>query len=303
VATRYFRFNSRVGAQPQRAALLERLLARADESSVREDWRADAYLALESAAPMPGLAAAAYLQACGPGKPQIDCRWRSLATPVNYVAELSNVRLASDGILQLQEEEAAVLASDFGRIWSDSQFRLEAAGSLLFCTSRQTLHAGQSDPERVLGRYIREFLPTGQDAAALKRLMSEMEMWLFDHAVNAARRARGLQPISALWPWGGGAPLESLPATLASSAGDDVFFSAFAAEKGGPENVMVVQDVPGAGTWNAAPLRWLQSALKDLRRGDITRLDLSSGARRFQVTRRWRHRIFRRVGPWWEYFD
>jgi hypothetical protein len=303
VATRYFRFNSRVAGQPQRAPLLEKLLARADESSVRDDWRADAYLALESAAPMPNLAAAAYLKARHPSTPQIDCSWRSLATPLNYVAEMSNVRLASDGMLELKEEEAAVLAGDFSRLWGDSQFRLEAVGSLLFCSSRQALHSRQSDPERALGRYIREFLPTGQDAAALKRLMSEMEMWLFDHAVNVARRARSVQPISALWPWGGGPPLESLPTTLAGCAGEDVFFSAFAAEKGCPVNVMVVQEVPGAGTWNAAPLRWLQLALQDLRRGVITRLDLSSGARRFQLTRHWRRRLFRRIGPWWEYFD
>jgi hypothetical protein len=134
-------------------------------------------------------------------------------------------------------------------------------------------------------------------------LMSEMEMWLFNHAVNEARRARGMQLISALWLWGGGPPLKSFPATSAGAAGDDVFFSAFAAEKGCRENVMVVQDVPGVGTWNAATSHWLLSALTELRRGAIARLDLSAGARRFQLTRRWRHRIFRKARPWWEYFD
>ena len=82
-----------------------------------------------------------------------------------------------------------------------------------------------------------------------------------------------------------------------------MFFSAFAAAKGRPENVMVVQDEPGAGTWNGAPARWLHAALDDLRRGLITRLDLSSGAWRFEVTRRWRRRIFRKAKPWWEYFE
>lgn len=303
MATRYLRFKSRSSAEPQRVPLLEKLLARAGAPSLREDWRADAFLALEPAGPIPGLAAAAYLTTRPSAAADIECAWRGLATPVHYLAEMSNVRLAADGILQLRADEAALLARDFARIWEDSAFRLEAAGPLLFCSSRATVLATQSDPERALGRYIQEFLPTGQDAPALKRLMSEMEMWLFDHAVNVQRRASALQTVSALWLWGGAAPLATLPATSAGAAGEDVFFSAFAAEKGRPENVMVVQDEPGAGTWNDAPARWLQATLEDLRRGVITRLDLSSGAWRFEVTRRWRSRIFRKAKPWWEYFD
>ena len=303
MATRYLRFKSRSSAEPQRVPLLEKLLARAGASTLRDDWRADAFLALEPGGPMPGLAAAAYLTTRESGAAGIDCRWRGLATPVHYLAEMSNVRLAAAGILQLQAEEAALLARDFARTWDDREFRLEAVGALLFCSCRSTLLANQSDPEQALGRHIQDFLPTGQDAAALKRLMSEMEMWLFDHAVNVQRRAGALQTVSALWLWGGAAPLDSLPPTSAGAAGEDVFFNAFAAAKGRPENVMVVQDEPGAGTWNDAPARWLQATLEDLRRGVITRLDLSSGAWRFEVTRRWRSRIFRKAKPWWEYFD
>ena len=32
-------------------------------------------------------------------------------------------------------------------------------------------------------------MPRGPDAVRVRRLMSEMEMWLFDHAVNESRRA------------------------------------------------------------------------------------------------------------------
>jgi hypothetical protein len=114
---------------------------------------------------------------------------------------------------------------------------------------------------------------------------------------------RGMPTVSALWLWGGAAPLDRLPTTAASAAGEDVFFGAFATEKGQPENVMVVQDEPGGGTWNAAPARWLHAALEELRRGVITRLDLSAGSRCFAVSRRWRTRLFRKVKPWWEYFE
>jgi hypothetical protein len=153
VATRYLRFKSRFNAEPQRVPLLEKLLARADARSLRDDWRADAFLALEPSGPVPALAAAAYLSGRGSGT--LDCRWRGLATPVHYLAELSNVRLAADGVLKLQAEEAELLARDFARTWDDSEFRLEALGALLFCGCRTSLLANQSDPERAMGRYMR----------------------------------------------------------------------------------------------------------------------------------------------------
>jgi hypothetical protein len=97
--------------------------------------------------------------------------------------------------------------------------------------------------------------------------------------------------------------VDTLPLTASGAAGEDVFFSAFAAERGQPENVIVVQDVPGSEAWRSVQSRWLQPALDDLRRGVIARLDLSAGVCCWRVERRWRRRIFRNVKPWWEYFD
>jgi len=50
-------------------------------------------------------------------------------------------------------------------------------------------------------------LPNGPDAAVLKRLGAELEMWLHGHPVNEARARRGELPVSTLWPWGGGPAL------------------------------------------------------------------------------------------------
>jgi hypothetical protein len=316
VNTRYLRFNSRAAGELKRAPLLERLLARADPAPAGGDWRADAYGALAASAPMPGIAAARFFSlhrqtrvsndpAPAPPQPAATSSgaWLYLATPLHYLAELSNVRLNPAGILTLEAAESASLARDFNRLWSDSAFRLEAVGPTLFCRTQRALNAAQCDPERALGRHIEEFLPTGEHAGTLKRLMSEMEMWLFDHEVNRARARRMVPPISGLWLWGGGATLHSLPATRHGAAGDDVFFSAFAAERTQPENVIVVQDVPGTEAWRSVQSHWLQPALDDLQRGVIVRLDLSSDARCWHLGRHWRRRLFRRGKPWWEYFD
>ncbi len=48
------------------------------------------------------------------------------------------------------------------------------------------------------------WLPQGEGADDYRRLVSEVEMALHDHAVNVERAARGLPPVNSLWIWGGG---------------------------------------------------------------------------------------------------
>jgi hypothetical protein len=133
--------------------------------------------------------------------------------------------------------------------------------------------------------------------------MSEIEMWLFEHAVNAARAARGVPPITGLWLWGGGAPLRSLPKVSGFCAGDDVFFNAFTGAAAGGAGVIVVPQVPGSDAWQHAESHWLTPALAQLRAGGISRLDLSAGARCFSMTAHARLRFWRRRKPWWEFFS
>jgi hypothetical protein len=234
--------------------------------------------------------------------------WVFLATPVHYLAEISNVRFASDGILSLEPAEAAALANDFNAEWCGTGIDLFAAASRLFCGFDAPIAASTQDPERARGRHLENFLPTGSDAARLRRLSSEMEMWLFDHAVNRGRRQRAQLPVSALWLWGGGAPLATLPSVQGGAAGGDVFFDAFAWGAQAPgagrgADVMVAAMTPAGEEWDEVQARWLAPALADLRRGRIGQLELAAGERRYIVGARWRRRFWRRAKPWWEYFE
>ena len=47
-------------------------------------------------------------------------------------------------------------------------------------------------------------MPSGEDAAGYRGLVSEVEMALHDHEVNLRRQSDGLNPINCLWLWGGG---------------------------------------------------------------------------------------------------
>lgn len=299
----HFRLSTRAAAGQHRCALLERLIARADGSSPIDDWRAAAFrvLAPHSAA-LPAVAAVAQLAQCGAA----DGAWVCIATPVHYLAEMSNVRLPADGILSLDPAEALALAGEFNREWQDLGLRLAMGRRDLFFAADRELDVSTHDPEEVLGRHIEAFLPAGTDAPRLLQLMSEIEMWLFDHALNKQRIARGLAPVSGLWPWGGGRPVPLLPEVHGWTAGNDLCFGAlnardeFPAEPGAA--VIVLAEEPGTDAWRRAESRWLEPALAQLRSRRTASLEISSAHRCFAVSARSLRRFWRPLRPWWESF-
>jgi hypothetical protein len=295
VSTHYFRFTYRGAVDQQRAPLLERLLARADGSTPVNDWRADAFRVIApTMTSMPGVGAAALYADIG----TVDAASVFLATPVHYVAEMSNVRLPADGILSLRRPEADALAADFNRVWNDAGMRLLAGRRAdLYCVTDHALDATTHDPEEALDRRIENHLPAGSAAPRLRRLMSEIEMWLFEHDVNRSRAANAEVAINGLWLWGGGSALKSLPPVDGWTAGDDPFFNAFGARpESSPDaasGVVVTADIES---------RWLERSVADLDSGRIARLDLSAASRCFSVGARWNWRRWRRPRPWREYF-
>jgi hypothetical protein len=304
VSSHYFRFIHRSTVDPRRAPLLERLVAGADAPVAVTDWRADAFRVIAApTASLPGVAAAALFAERG----RVDAAAVFLATPVHYLAETSNVRLSADGILSLRRSEALALAVDFNRVWADSGVSLLTGQNAdLFCAFDRSIDAATQDPGDVRDRHIANYLPTGAAAPRLRRLMSEIEMWLFEHAVNRTRIAAAATQLTGLWLWGGGPSLNSLPAVNGWTAGHDPLFKAFAAR---PEDahagsgVVVVSTEPGTDEWRAMEPRWLARSFADLRAGRIARLELSAGNRCFSITKRWNWRPWRRRRPWWESFE
>jgi hypothetical protein len=316
VSSQYFRFSAHTIAEPRRAAFLERFLARADAFTAVSDWRADAFRILAPREPgMPAVAAAALFAernapqaehgAAEAERGVAEFCWVCLATPVHYVADMTSVRLPRHGILSLPLAAAVTFAADFNRVWQDSGCRMIAGESAhLYCVFDRTLAVATCDPEELLERYIEEYLPGGADAPRLRRLMSEIEMWLFEHQMNRSREASSLPRINGLWLWGGGAPLAALPTLEGRIAGDDVFFNALAsrAAPNAAGGVIVTSAEPGADGWSEAEQRWLKPALSQLRSGTLSRLEISAGRRSFTLTARAMRRFWRRSRPWWESF-
>ena len=275
----YFRFKARGDGSD--SPLLSRLLTRADHSSGVQDWRAEALGLDAAAAPLALLAA----------KGVVSGAWVCFATPVHYTAEMSNVRLRQDGILRLNEADAVALAADFNRVWHDAGVSMTVGRFAdLFCLFDVPLHVTTQDPDRVLGHHIEEFLPTGPDAARLRRLMSETEMWLFERARPAL--------VNGLWLWGGGAVRTSPDLPNLKTAGEDALFNYFQGDvsQGG----IVSAPEPHSAEWPAAQVRWLEPAVAALKSGRIDQLTLSAADRSFRVTASNLRRFWRRDRAWRE---
>ena len=148
MSDQYFRFLTRDAARG-RSALLEQLLARAEAWVSVADWRADAFRVIApQAASMPAVAAAALCADHGP----VDAAWVCAATPVHYVAEMSNVRLPVDGMLALTSAGADSLAADFNRVWQGSGIRMTATDrrgfsvrSIARCRSERAIRNRRSE--------------------------------------------------------------------------------------------------------------------------------------------------------------
>ncbi|MDJ0919248.1 MAG: hypothetical protein QNJ05_15925 [Woeseiaceae bacterium] len=93
------------------------------------------------------------------------------------------------------------------------------------------------DPDALHGYVPDRFLAEGEGVEVTRRLQSEIEMALHDHPVNLRRQADRLQPVNALWLWGGGAltaPSQTgLPALFANDPLLRGFWSASGASASG----------------------------------------------------------------------
>lgn len=317
----YIRFAAHKPVELRRSRLLEGLLARAARPVAVADWRADAFRALTPEAPMPPVGAAAWRAAApAPVEPDPAARnatgsaaaeewaWVCVATPVHLSAGMTRVVLPRDGILRLGAWEADALAADFNRVFGGDGVRMaRGRAGVLLCAFDQIMDVDTYDPEAAAGQDVFGFQPSGPHAARLRRLMSEIEMWLFGHEVNRSRQARAELPVTGLWLWGGGPTSAVMPVTRGWTAGNDPFFSAFDTEEGWPSGpgpgVIVCDALPGSEEWAEIERRWLKPAADRLRSRGLLRLDLSAGARRISIGTGAHWRIWRRPRPWWESFE
>jgi len=160
---------------------------------------------------------------------------------------------------------------------------LLAAMKPFFAQDGITLHADQpgrwlahgdvfeglpsASPDRVLGRNLAPWMPTAAQASGLIRLMSEMQMLLYTHALNDVREARGALPVNAIWLSGTGA-LNSAPAGTGWAAAPGTVITALR------EAALQEDWATWASAWQALDALEIKALLDAHRRGKPVQITL-----------------------------
>lgn len=251
-----------------------------------------------------------------------------LATPLHLIAGLTSVHFDRRSLLRLPRAEVDELAASFAQAFRGSGFELHAlpGSDLLLSGPPATPRSATTEPARMMLTSVAAALPAGAGAPAMRRLGSELEMWLHGHPLNAQRAQRGEPGIATLWVWGGGAPPISASAAArdpgAAAFGSDAYLRGLWRLAGGEAQPMPVDWTAVIGESRAARslavvevaellhdhASWrladavaeidravVSPSLAALHRGDLDRLVLVANDRRLTITAAHRWRLWRRA--------
>lgn len=287
-----------------RLPALEALLARAERSAARGDWRRWALerIGLE---PAPGDLPIGTTFAAAAGLDVERASWL-LATPVHLEVTLTHVRLHSAGPVPLAAEQARALAARATAELGDEGFELRAVGERLLARFAPVLDVATYDPAPRAGHEIGAHLPDGPDGGRVRRRMTELQMWL--HGRGFGPSAGASAAPNALWLWGAGREFPRGAARWPTLDSDDAWLHALRARASGPT------DAPGAtlatrrlgslaGDEHAlarADREWFAPLARALAAGEYERVQLYFAGAAFELRPAQRWRFWRRPRPWWE---
>jgi hypothetical protein len=132
-----------------------------------------------------------------------DAYWLC-AVPVSLAVGAGDVRLASLVDDLSSEESDALIAALNAHFVSDRIAFLAAKPASWYVRAAQAQELTTRPPEAALGAPLFDFLPSGPDSARWRRWQSEVQMLLFEHAVNRGREQAGRTLVNSVWFWGGG---------------------------------------------------------------------------------------------------
>jgi 2,3-bisphosphoglycerate-independent phosphoglycerate mutase len=152
---------------------------------------------------------------CYTGRGPLEAANMGIALSPEDVAFRCNLVTLGGGVNPVMEDFTAghISSMEAKRIIADLEI---AIGSETFCFHpgvgyRHLLvwKGGESElvvtpPHDITDKAIGPYLPQGQGAEQINRLMRLSREFLEDHPVNRERRERGLKPATSIWLWGQG---------------------------------------------------------------------------------------------------
>jgi len=296
-----------------RADSLARLAGRGALSHTWPRIRADTPLRPWQHAFIDALELASGSLASAPITAGVDGYWLQ-AQPVHFAAGLDRLTFVElRGESQLDDRERAALFDTLASSFSSGDFVLHSKGGEWFICAAHALQVTTSPPEAAATNDLSTVMPHGEDAPALRRLMTELQMLLHDHPVNEVRARRGLPAVNAIWPWGGGLAAEmkvssDLPLALSiDSFALGLYRLSGSQIQSSPKDAQDLMQTIGAiprallvmpfDDLQVLDSQWLAPLSRALAQGRLSRLDLVVDGWHVDVRRADLRRFWRRALP------
>lgn len=131
--------------------------------------------------------------------------WYAFLDPVHLLPDRDTLLLLPSEQLQVEDEEARQLIRDiaeFNREAGWTVYFLDASHWLLQIDEALDLHC--TDIQQATRGKLIDVLPRGPHAAAWRKSLNELQMFLHAHGCNQRRQGNGLPSINSVWLWGEG---------------------------------------------------------------------------------------------------
>lgn len=230
------------------------------------------------------------------------------ADPAYVQPDINGARLLGYGEgLALTQDEAAELLRPLRPLFGDTGFTIDAP-----TPSRWYLRLPREarlpvfvSPDDALGADLFEHLPDGPEGRRWRTLLSEAQVILHNHPINAMRAAAGKPPVNSLWFWGASTLPDHVTTVHSAIFSADDALRAFAAAAraapmplparygtAGGERLFDLRHVRDLGLLQSD---WIEPLLRDIRSREVetATFDFADGAR-FVVRASQKWRFWRR---------
>lgn len=176
--------------------------ARAHSRAALHDWQLAVLDAVGLSEARDRFPSAAVSQRGRTGAVEASECWAHLAC-VHFEAGLNDMAAALlTGEQALSDEDRSAIAGTLAAHLQADGYALHAEEGGEWCVRcPRELLVETLPPEAAFKMSIKEALPSGTDAAELRRVMTEMQMLLHDHPSNERRARAGLLAANSVWFW------------------------------------------------------------------------------------------------------
>jgi hypothetical protein len=190
-----------------------------------------------------------------------------LLTPCHWAMGHDHLTFTNPESLELDEAASRALLAAIAPLFEEDGWQVHWGHPTRWYVQHPSLSGlPTASLDRVIGRNPDLWMPEHPQARLIKRLQSEVQMLLYEHPINEARQAQGLQPVNTFWLSGCGA----LPAPPTPAAAQALW-----QEQSGPRAALLQSDVAQwLAAWRALEHTTWPQLLAQIEQGQAVRLSL-----------------------------